>query len=179
MGRFKRLSIEEAQNEFPLLNEEARKALKGGCWFHDFFGESSSFDEVYQLLDGNKNGDENGQRWVCGLGLVEISGQELTVVMSQDNFQVCHMHNKLFYSSEICYECLPFESSSLYCNGHGRYFEGSMCPECDPEYCTNHQMFFTPYNPCGGCAEEIFNLRYPNGCFEHGATKYCACERKP
>lgn len=180
MGRFKRLSIEEASKEFPLLNEEAKKALKGGCWYHEFFGvERTSPDELLRILDKNGDGDKNGKLWVCDLGLVEITEHTSTVLISQDQFQVCHMHNYLFYSSGTCYACTPFGSDSQYCNGHGRYFDGSVCPECTPEYCTNHQMFFTAYNPCGGCAEDKFNSMYPNGCFEHRQPEYCACQQKP
>lgn len=31
MGKFKYLNLAEAERHFPLLNEEARKALQGGC----------------------------------------------------------------------------------------------------------------------------------------------------
>ena len=43
MGKFKRLNLAESEEHFPLLNEDARKTLKGGCdgcseWIYTYPG---------------------------------------------------------------------------------------------------------------------------------------------
>lgn len=177
MGKFKRLSIEEARNEFPLINEEAQQALKGGCDFHEIWNiEGCSWGQLVEKL---KNG-ETGELWVCGMGLVRMDeGGYAFVVCPESNYAVCKEHDYVFESSKYCVACY-FDSLS-HCDAHNKYFTAfGSCDYCssyvDPyasqSYCETHGNYFMPEEFCSEC-EHDFIAQYPFGCFEHKQEQDC------
>lgn len=183
MGRFRRLSIEEARDEFPLLNEEAKKKLKGGCDFHKFFGDGlpHPMEEIEISLNINHNGGDivyvaDCQKWICGEGWIVVNGYDSWLESSQMMYKVCKTHYLYFHVTENCFPC-----THTFCDTHG-YFSnlamGPYCPECPTiVYCDTHDLPYLPYQPCYGCVEEDFLEKYPDGCFEHGKQEACTiCE---
>lgn len=172
MGKFRRLNIDEAQSEFPLLNEEARKNLKGGCDMHQFFGGACDWTDVYRLVNNNDEHQNDRVVWVCGSGLVRIDGNSSSVIREAHEFWVCGMHdNKYLMFSEECQSC--YYDKLSYCHSHAHYFLG-FCQDCEEleGYCNVHQHKFYEY--CGTCyEEERFKIFYPDGCFKHGSTIQC------
>lgn len=119
MGRFRRLSIEEARDEFPLLNEEAKKKLKGGCRFHEFFGDGDphTMKEVKDMLKAGKE----GELWVCNEGLVKFGGEMLWLEIPQHFYTICNSHPGVpVLRDPGCYSCY-IESFKL-CDTHNSYF---------------------------------------------------------
>lgn len=172
MGKFHRLNIDEAQSEFPLLNEEARKNLKGGCNMHQFFGGAHSWDDVYKLVDNNVGHQNDRAIWVCDSGLVRIDGNSASVIRDIHEFWVCGIHNNRYLMfSEDCNFC--YYDKLSYCNSHAHYFL-VYCQDCEKieGYCDVHQHKFYEY--CETCYEkENFMMLYPKGCFEHRNTAEC------
>lgn len=138
MGKFKRLSLEEAAIEFPLINEEARRALKGGCdkcdvWMGWGFTPVSE-DEYYKL--------ENAGKWkgglVCGMGYV-LRTAIATPDGSIDNY------NTIWET----------DGGYIVCGVHSSYFKfGEQCDGCyfgHFNFCRDHQSYFTGY--CSNCGE--------------------------
>lgn len=153
MGKFKRLTIDEAQSSFPLLNEDARKALKGGCEFHPFFGDGQphSMDEVGEALNKNFNGgmiinDADTKFWVCDVGWFDIWGYNADLKFFQSQYTICQEHNHCFPFGLDC----PYDNAYIFCGTHDYYFEKTDIAECPK------------------CQEENeFHQLYPDGCFEH------------
>lgn len=119
MSKFKRLSLDEARDVFPLLNEEARKALKGGCdgcseWIDSYPGMP-----IYTLSEFEKKCDDGS--WlgglVCGFGYIHFQ----SVVYG--NMGYCSRHEEYYDLSSDCYICYMDEN---YCDSHQVYF----CYEC-------------------------------------------------
>lgn len=135
MSRFKRLSLDESKEEFPLLNAEARKALKGGCltcaeWRKEYPGITIYTEAEYtqMSLDGT---------WktaaVCGIGLdvlgaVTVTGDNSTYCLKHfwsfadkecdycyfDSFRYCEEHEQYFGSFGYCYDCNEYETYNSY-----------------------------------------------------------------
>lgn len=134
MSRFKRLSIDEAKEEFPLLNEKARRALKGGCASCD--ANPGVF--VYSM-DEYERMDADGS-WtgglVCGLGFV------LGEVTVTEKDPYCLIHKTLM-ENEKCMTC--YSEGFDFCRQHESYFPRlNQCYWC-AESNTNYGYF--TYNP--------------------------------
>lgn len=119
MSKFKRLNLSEAMKLFPLMNEEAQQALKGGCELCEQFpGQIYSFDE-YERLD--KAGDWTGGM-VCGMGYV---GPTINIWGDMD---YCFEHGE-YVEDNNCMKC--YYGSLEFCMEHECYFDGlNECEEC-------------------------------------------------
>lgn len=174
MGKFRRLDIEEAQNEFPLLNEEARKALKGGCDLHQFFGGAHT---LFELEEAARQ-ERDTRMWVCDIGFVSAGFGEWHVLESASHFSVCSRHpdGYLLFGAD-CPDCN--NEGVKYCGPHGQAYTASEpCPECPKEvYCGYHQMFYYSNSQCDSCVKDEkydWYSTYPDGCFDHQKQEYCA-----
>lgn len=159
MGKFHRLNIEEAEKEFPLLNEEAKKNLKGGCMLHHFFGGAYSWEELAGKCVDNDSGKNNGLFWVCDVGLVKVDKNTVTAVesLSADKFGFCGLHPMNYYMiSAGCQGC--------YEDKLGNY------PLTLYTFCGSHQKYFETHAGCWYCDSDEFTLLYPEGCYSHGDT---------
>ena len=119
MGKFKRLNLAEAEEHFPLLNAEARKALKGGCdgcseWIVMYPGlPIYTEDEYLRLSDA---GEWTGGL-VCGFGYM------LPEAVVYANMGYCGRHQE-YYQDGHCYSCYLKDH---YCDFHQVYF----CYDCN------------------------------------------------
>lgn len=164
MGKFKRLNIDEAHEEFPLLNEETRKALKGGCEFHLFFGDgaSHSWEEAIQrAIKG-----ESGQMWVCGAGIVQFDeGGYAALVTPDDEFRVCDKHNAIMNWFDNCDAC--YYDSLNFCEAHNKYSSNmEECPLCSYKgyvFCGEHLQYHSETQPCYECYEQRMKDNIPDG----------------
>lgn len=124
MSRFKKLKIEESEQTFQLLNEEAKRKLKGGCttcsmWLEEYPGLIIyTEDEYFRMC---KEGT-----WtlgaVCGIGVSVLPNVDVTYRISgcewhywsgegecgycyMGNYTHCARHEKYFNEFEYCAEC--------------------------------------------------------------------------
>lgn len=119
MSKFKRLSLDDSEHHFPLLNEEARKALKGGCdgcseWIVTYPGLPIYPEEEYLRL--NAAGEWTGGL-VCGFGYM------LPEAVIYANMGYCDRHQE-YYQDGSCYTCYLNDN---HCDFHQVYF----CYECN------------------------------------------------
>ncbi len=119
MGKFKRLNLAESEEHFPLLNEDARKTLKGGCegcseWIYTYPGLPIYTEDEYTRLD-------NAGEWmgglVCGFGYM------LPEAVVYANMGYCGRHQE-YYQDGHCYSCYLKDH---YCDFHQVYF----CYDCN------------------------------------------------
>lgn len=129
MSRFRRLNLDESREEFPLLNEEARKALKGGCdtceqWLEQYPGLTIYSMEEYESMC-------KAGTWkvgaVCGLGL-SVLAEVIVEGKRPDNSSFCGKHFWPIENRE-CEYCY-FEDLG-YCPTHNTYYGNSgLCYLC-------------------------------------------------
>lgn len=127
MSRFKKLKIEESEQTFQLLNEEAKRKLKGGCttcnmWLEEYPGVIIyTEDEYFRMC---KEGT-----WtlgaVCGIGVYVLPNADVTYRVSG-----CEWH---YWSGEgECGYC--YMGNYIHCARHEKYFnEFEYCAECYKE----------------------------------------------
>lgn len=127
MSRFKKLKIEESEQTFQLLNEEAKRKLKGGCttcsmWLEEYPGLIIyTEDEYFRMC---KEGT-----WtlgaVCGIGVYVLPNADVTYRVSG-----CEWH---YWSGEgECGYC--YMGNYIHCARHEKYFnEFEYCAECYKE----------------------------------------------
>lgn len=168
MSKFRRLSIEEAQREFPLLNEETRKALIGGLRLHSLGGEEQSVNDILGVCNNNAFSFDEGVNWN-----VDRSGNDFW-----DNYSYCSNsnHHTPIHWTEDCMSC--YYETLKYCNIHNHYVPVTGCYEWELSkytYCGEHG--YTPGldAPCKGCDKDEFLEKYPDGCYEHGAPYKESC----
>ena len=119
MSKFKRLNLAESEEYFPLLNEDARKTLKGGCdgcseWIVMYPGlPIYTEDEYLRLSDA---GEWTGGL-VCGFGYM------LPEAVVYANMGYCGRHQE-YYQDGLCYSCYLKDH---YCDFHQVYF----CYDCN------------------------------------------------
>lgn len=162
MSKFKRLNLSEAMKLFPLMNEEARQALKGGCELCEQFpGQIYSFDE-YERLD--KAGEWTGGM-VCGMGYV---GPTINIWGDMD---YCFEHGE-YVEDNNCMKC--YYGSLEFCMEHEWYFDGlNECEECIIEGYEQAALYaaytyYEDYFENGDNNEEVDNKGETEG--NYGAT---------
>ena len=136
MSKFKRLNLRESMELFPLMNEETRKALKGGCSLCDQFPGQIYSEEEYKRMDAA--GDWTGGL-VCGMGYV---GPTTDIWGDRD---YCFNHG-VYTDEEDCMGC--YYEQFEFCDEHDRYFDRlESCDECMWELYENEDYYqeYIPY----------------------------------
>ena len=139
MSKFKRLTLNESMEVFPLMNEEARRKLKGGCSMCDEFPGQVISVADYERMDAD--GTWTGG-FVCGIGYIGPT----TDIWGERDY--CFNHG-VYTDEEDCMGC--YYEQFEFCGNHNRYYDGfESCDECMSEYYENYpEEEYDPYKYTG------------------------------
>ena len=119
MTKFKRLSFTENQNRFPLMNEEAQRAIRGGACGCGHCADFEGTDVIIydSLADYNNSPETHGEGgFICGQGYIAP-----VIVVYSDG--ICPEHNTpLAYgeNGDMC--ATEYFDGFDYCDTHKEYF---------------------------------------------------------